>query len=511
MIFAVSMTFIDMTIVSIAVPEIQRDLGLSSTGIQWVVNGYLLSLAALFAFGGRLADIAGHRRMVLLGVVIFAVASTLNGLTPDTGIAEAWLITFRLVQGAGAAIMFPAALAIVVKSFPLRQRGQAMAIFFGVAGGLTSVGPLAGGYLSEWTWRAIFWVNIPVAIIAVILTLIAKPSDDRHPAPIDVPGLLLVVAGMGLSVLGLQQASSWGWTSPLTWGSIGLGLLFLLAFVLFELRATEPLIRVRIFLDRAFAVQNVVLFISMIVFVPVFFFASMYAQASLGQSASEAGLYLLVFFIGFAPAAQVGGRLLDKVGAKPAVVAGNALAAVGFALWAWKLTDLSLSAQVPYIIMAGAGIGLMLGPANTDAINRAPQTSYGEATGITQTVRNYGSSLGMAVLGTIMIAVNRTSIERVLTGDGMPASEASQIASSIAEGAGTAANGSQLPAAEAQEVAKAVEIGFADATQVVFYLMAGVMAVAFVVSLVGLRWGRQEQLPDAPDQAPGSAPQPATA
>ena len=165
MIFAVSMTFIDQTIVSIAVPNIQRELGLTSTGVQWMVNGYLLSLAALFALGGRLSDIFGHRRMCVLGVIIFTAASVLCGLTPKGGAAEAWIVAFRVVQGAGGArYMFPAALAIVVRTFPLRERGKALAVFFGIAGGLTAIGPILGGYLTLWTWRAIFWVNVPVAV-----------------------------------------------------------------------------------------------------------------------------------------------------------------------------------------------------------------------------------------------------------------------------------------------------------------------------------------------------------
>ncbi len=178
MIFAVSMTFIDQTIVSIAVPQIQRELGLSSTGVQWAVNAYLLSLAALFAFGGRLADTVGHRKMVTLGVIIFAAASALCGLTPSGSAAEAWIVTFRALQGAGGAIMFPAALAIVVQTFPLHERGKALALFFGIAGGLTALGPALGGVLTQWTWRAIFWVNIPVAVIALILITSHSPRPS---------------------------------------------------------------------------------------------------------------------------------------------------------------------------------------------------------------------------------------------------------------------------------------------------------------------------------------------
>src|SRR3954451_20531025 len=310
MIFAVSMTFIDMTIVAIAVPSLQDDLSLSSTGVQWIINGYLLSLSALFAFGGRLADIAGHRKMVVLGTIIFATSSALCGATPTGSAAEAWLIVFRIIQGAGAAIMFPAALAIVLEAFPVAERGRAMAIFFAITGGLTSIGPLAGGYLVEWTWRAIFWVNIPVAIIALILTAKSKPADEKHPAPLDYRGAVMITAGMGLAVLGLQQSSVWHWSSPATWGTIVAGIAILAAFVRYELRVENPLLRLSVFRDGAFTVDNVVLFFLMIAFVPLFFFASMYAQISLGESASETGLYLLIFFAGFATASQWGGKAL---------------------------------------------------------------------------------------------------------------------------------------------------------------------------------------------------------
>src|SRR5499425_3806442 len=150
LILAVAMTFIDQTIVSIAAPTIQHELGVSSSGMQWAINAYLLALAALFAFGGRLADIAGHRRMVVLGVIIFAGASALCGATPGTGGgAEAWLVASRAVQGAGGAIMFPAAIAIVVVTFDLHSRGRALALFFGIAGALTAIGPVAGGFLIQ--------------------------------------------------------------------------------------------------------------------------------------------------------------------------------------------------------------------------------------------------------------------------------------------------------------------------------------------------------------------------
>src|ERR1700753_887886 len=362
MIFAVAMTFIDQTIVSIAVPQIQKELGLSSTGVQWAVNAYLLSLAALFAFGGRLADTLGHRKMVTPGVIIFAVASALCGLTPKGSLAETWIVVFRVFQGAGGAIMFPAALAIVVQTFPLRDRGKALALFFGIAGGLTAIGPLLGGYLTQWTWRAIFWVNIPVALIALALIVISKPVTDYRPARMDYRGLVLIAAGVALSVFGFQQSSIWGWHNPGTWLCIVGGLALLVVFYFVELRTDSPLIQVNIFRIRPFLVENLVLGISMLTFVPIFFFASEYAQISLGKTASNAGVFLLYFFIGFVIAAQIGGRMLDRAGAKRPVVLGCALAAVGFFLWAGKVTGLRSGSQVIWIIVGGAGMGLILGP-----------------------------------------------------------------------------------------------------------------------------------------------------
>ena len=493
MIFAVAMTFIDQTIVSIAVPQIQRELGLSSTGVQWAVNAYILSLAAFFAFGGRLADTVGHRKVAVTGVVIFAAASTLCGLTPTGSLAEAWIITFRAVQGFGGALLFPAALAIVVQTYPLRERGKALATFFGIAGGLTAVGPILGGYLTQWTWRAIFWVNVPVAVIALVLIAVSKPVTTHQPARMDYRGLALIVAGVGLSVFGFQQASTWGWSNPAIGLSIAAGIVCLVVFALVELRTDEPLMQVRIFRVRAFLVENLVLGIAMLAFVPIFFFASEYAQISLGKTASEAGLFLLLFFAGFVVAAQIGGRMLDRIGAKRPVVIGCALAALGFYLWAGRVTTLSFSKQQWDVVIAGAGMGFLLGPASTDAVNRASRLSYGEATGITQTVRNYSASLGLAILGTLQVAQMRSHLTTSLVSMGVPHAEAVTKAAQLSE---ANSSSSALPASG---IPHFFELDFAYATRSVLYAMAIVMAAAAVVAVVGLQAGRQE-MPE-PDTA----------
>ncbi|SDJ05215.1 drug resistance transporter, EmrB/QacA subfamily [Frankineae bacterium MT45] len=476
MIFAVAMTFIDQTIVSVAAPKIQSELGLSSTGIQWAINAYLLTLAALFAYGGRLADTIGHRPMVIVGILVFAGASALCGLTPTGRWAEAWLVTFRAVQGAGGALMYPAALAIVLNSYEVRERGKALALFFGVAGGLTAVGPALGGYLTLWTWRAIFWVNIPVAVIALLLIVIAKPASSRHPAPMDYRGLVLIVLGVSLSVFGFQQAARWGWSNPLTIACIVVGAALLLVFFRVEQGTESPLINVKIFQDRVFLAQNVILTVAMMVFVPVFFFASEYSQISLGYAASKASLTLLYFFIGFVVAAQIGGRMLDRGGARRPIVIGCVVACVGLALWAGRVTTLVMGQQIWCIIMAGAGMGLMLGQANTDALNRAPSSAYGEATGITQTVRNYGASLGLAILGTILVTVMQTQIAASLIAQGVPSGRANDVAAKVSQ-LGGGGSGESIP--------PFIQLDFAEATRTVLYVMAGIMGFA---GLLALRW-----------------------
>jgi EmrB/QacA subfamily drug resistance transporter len=505
MIFAVSMTFIDQTIVSISVPEIQKELSLSSTGVQWIVSGYLLSMAALFAFGGKVADVLGRRRMLITGILIFTVASGLCGATPKGEYAEAWMIAFRVIQGAGAAIMFPAALAITISAFPIETRGKAMALFFGITGALTSVGPIAGGYLTEWTWRSIFWINIPIALISLFLIWKSRPEDKRNPQPLDFRGAVLAATGMGLAILGFQQSAEWGWSDPLTIGSIVIGLLVLVAFVRYESRQENPLIRVNIFKQRAFFADNLVLFLLSIAFVPLFFFGSMYAQIALGNDASSAGLYLVIFFGGFAVASQWGGRILDSKGAKPSVLIGCVVAAIGFFLWARQMTDIDAGTggQWMYMVMAGAGVGLILGPVSTDAINRAPNTSYGEATGITQTVRYFAAALGLAVLGTILTTRTRINVEDKLEAGPLNLSraESDEIAHSLTQSGGgdSGAMAGHAGGAIDAQIFSDIQHAFAQSTQTVFYVMAAVFAVAYVVAHLWMVSGKMVEVIDDPD------------
>ena len=244
---------------------------------------------------------------------------------------------------------------------------------------------------------------------------------------------------------------------------------------------------VRIFRNQTFLVENIILGIAMMAFIPVFFFASIYGQIALGEKATTSSLLILYFFLGFVVAAQVGGRMLDRIGAKRPVVLGCVLAAVGFFVWAGHVTTLRSGPQVIWIIVAGAGMGMMLGPANTDAVNRASRLSYGEATGITQTVRNYSASLGLAILGTILVSQTRSRITDSLIGRGLTSVHAHAIAAHL----------SQSRSGSTSAIPRYVRLDFAYATRSVLYVMAAIMVAAAVVALLGLSQGVQEEAPAA--------------
>jgi predicted MFS family arabinose efflux permease len=295
-------------------------------------------------------------------------------------------------------------------------------------------------------------------------------------------------------VFGFQQSSIWGWSNPAIGLCIAAGVVLLVVFFRVEARTSSPLIEVSIFRIRAFFVENMVLAITMLVFVPVFFFGSEYAQISLDKTPSEAGLLLLYFFIGFVIAAQIGGRMLDRGGAKRPVVIGCALGAVGFWLWAKKVTGLDFNAEKIDIILAGAGMGFMLGPASTDAVSRASRVTYGEATGITQTIRNYSASLGLAILGTILVSQTRSRVTTSLISQGLGSRQAHAEASKLSQSQGGGGDIASIP--------HFVRLDFAYATRSVLYVMAGIMAVAAIVALLGLRRGVQEETEPAGADAP---------
>ena len=503
MIAAVAMIFIDQTIVAIAIPEMQEDLSLSSTGIQWVITGYLVSTAAFIAFAGRLGDMFGHRRMVIIGIVVFAVSSLLCGLTPETGIAEAWIIFFRVIQGIGGALLFPAALTLIANAYSAEERGKAVATFFIVTGLATAVGPIAGGFLAEWTWRSIFWINVPVSILAVFLTLSIHPREELEPHRIDYRGLAMLLAGMALLVIGIQQSSEWGWDSPATWAGVVGGAALLILFYRYERRAEEPLIRVHLFNNRPFAADSLAVLLTFGLLTPVFFFSSLYSQIALEFPVSEAGLFLAVFFGGWALGSRTGGGMLDSIGVKRPAVIGGLVGAVGFVIWGMQIPDDSLNSQWYGMVIAGAGMGLVISSTNTDALNRIPAAARGEASGILTTFRNLGAAVGLAVLGSLMVTTMHDKIDDFLAGQGASQAEIEEVNDSLTASGGGDSRVPDTSGKRGEEIYAQIKTDFSDAVQLVIYVMAGVMAVVFVIALTLMRPGRAEA-PEPAQPAPAA-------
>jgi EmrB/QacA subfamily drug resistance transporter len=404
---ALSMILLDQTVVTVALPSMSRELPLSPSGAQWVVNAYVLAMAALVALGGKLGDRFGGVTTFRIGVAVFFLASMACGVAPKGAIGESWIIAARLVQGAGAALMVPVSATIVMSAFDVAERGRAMAIYAGISQVFLAIGPLLGGALTESvSWRTVFWLNVPVGLAALVLVHVARPPDERRPDVTIRPGsVIALVAGIGLTVLAVQQASTWSWTSPATLLTLVAGVLITAGFVVGQLRARDPLVQVRLFAQRAFLGNVVVLGLVQFALLAAILFSSLYLQDLLHLSPMRAGLAALPLIFAIAAAAQLGGRWYDRAGVRPPVIAGVAIATVGLGAWAAALPQLAYAVQVPGMILTGFGIGLLMSPANTDALGRVSAAERSQASGLVQTIRQLGGTLGVAVIGAVVLGI----------------------------------------------------------------------------------------------------------
>ncbi|MDQ3874435.1 MAG: MFS transporter [Actinomycetota bacterium] len=488
---SLSMILLDQTVVSVALPSIQQDLDLSQTELQWVVNAYLLAIAALVAVGGRLSDIVDRVRVFLVGVVVFALASALSGVAVD----EVSILAARGVQGVGAALMIPASAALVVNAFPIERRGRAMGIYAGVSMIFLSLGPLVGGVLTEWTWRAVFWVNVPVAIATVVMTLTARP-EGRVPGGqrLDVAGLVALVLGLVAVVLALMQSPVWGWDDPLTWGLLLAGGVLLALFLLLEPHVRQPLVELRLFRDRNFAADNATLFCIQFGLIGLTVFGAIYVQDILGFSAIEAGLSLLAVTLPLLVVAPRAGRVYDRVGPRLLVGTGATLVAGSF-IWCGAVLDrLSYPWLMPGYVVMGIGIGLVMGPTNTDAMNAAPRALRGQASGVVQTVRQVGGTVGLAIMGTVVVNVQHSKLDDFLVGLGASPTLVSRIENVLAQDEGDQQAVAQaVPAAERAQVLDGVRDAVVSGITWAYYAGGIVVAIAALLAFAVLRHERFEE------------------
>jgi EmrB/QacA subfamily drug resistance transporter len=412
MCFALFMLMLDNTVVNVALPSIQRGLHASLSGLEWTVNAYTLTFAVFLVTGGRLGDIFGRRRLFLIGVAVFSLSSAAIGAAPD----DALLVAGRAVQGVGAALMMPATLSIVTNAFPPEERGRAIGTWAGVSALALAVGPVVGGALTEYvSWRAIFYLNLPVAAGAVAMTLYST-HESRDPTAerrVDLPGIAVLTVGLTALVLALVEGNRWGWGSAAILGLLGAAVVALAAFVVIERRVAAPVVDFAVFRSRSSFGANLVGFIVTFAMFGMFFFMALYMQNVLGFSPLQTGVRFLPSTLTIMVMAPLAGRLADRVGPRVPVTCGMTIVALALALTTRIEVGSGYGRVLPAVVILGLGIGLTMAPMSTAAMNAVSASKAGVASGMLSMSRMVGGTFGVAALGALL---QHLSAERLASG-----------------------------------------------------------------------------------------------
>ncbi len=401
MCFALFMIMLDNTVVNVALPSIQRDLKSSVSGLEWTVNAYTLSFAVLLVTGGRLGDIFGRRRMFLFGVVVFAASSAMIGFAQS----DTWLIAWRAVQGIGAAFMMPGTLSIIANEFPPEERGKAIGTWAGVSAMALAIGPVVGGFMVEHiSWQSIFFLNLPVAAAAVVVTLFAahESRDETADRRVDIAGVVALTVGLLALVLAFVESNAWGWSSGRIIALFAVAVVALVAFVLVERRVPAPMVDFTFFRDRSFLGANLVAFIVSFAMLAMFFFLALYMQNIRGYSPLEAGVRFLPTTLVIIVAGPIAGRLSDRIGPRPLMTSGLLIVA-GSLFWQGHLAvDTPFSFLFGAFMLMGLGMGLVMSPMSTAAMNSVAPSKAGVASGTLSMSRMVGGTFGVAVMGAVI-------------------------------------------------------------------------------------------------------------
>jgi EmrB/QacA subfamily drug resistance transporter len=392
---AAFMTALDTLVVSTALSTIRHDLGASVEQLEWTVNAYNLSFAAFLMTAAALGDRFGRRRLFVFGIGLFVAASAACAVAPSVGA----LIAARAVQGVGAATVTTLALALVGAAFPPERRGAALGIFFAVNGLAVAGGPLVGGAVTEGiAWQWIFWLNVPIGLVLMPLALARIPESRGPDSAVDLRGLALVSGGVLGVVWGLVRGNPAGWGSAEVVASIAAGVGLLVAFVAWELRARAPMLPMRFFRSRAFSAGNAAIFCAFGSLFGAVFFMSQFLQAGLGYGPLDAGLRLLPWTATLFFVAPVAGKLVDRFGERPFLVAGPLLQAAGM-LWIALIAHagMAYAPMIAPLIVAGVGISMSLPAAQNSVVGSVPPEAIGKAAGTNSTMRELGGVLGIAV------------------------------------------------------------------------------------------------------------------
>jgi EmrB/QacA subfamily drug resistance transporter len=396
------MVILDATIVNVALPSIQKDLGLSEANLQWIVNAYTLVFGGFLLLGGRAGDLLGRKRLFLIGLVIFTLASLANGLAASSGM----LIAFRAVQGLGAALISPAALSIISTTFEEgKERARALAVWAAIAIGGSAVGLVLGGWLTQsFSWRWIFFVNVPVGVAAFVLSLrfVPESRDEELHRSFDIAGAVTATGGLMALVYAMVSAATDGWGSTKVISFFLIAAALLTSFVFIERRSTGPLVRLSIFRVRSLTTANISMFFAASGIFAMFFFNTLYIQRVLGYDPLKAGLAFLPFTGGIMISAGLASSLAPRVGVRLVAAIGLIVSIAGMLLLVRLPVDGSYVQDVlPSILLTSLGMGAVFMPLTLIATTGLDDDDQGLASGLFNTSQQVGGSLGLAVLSTL--------------------------------------------------------------------------------------------------------------
>jgi EmrB/QacA subfamily drug resistance transporter len=497
------MLLLDITVVNVALPDIQRALHASFADLQWVVNAYALTLAALLLTAGAIADLVGRRRVFATGLVVFTLSSLVCGLSTSA----LMLNLARAVQGVGGAIMFATSLALIAQAFQGRDRGVAFGVFGAVTGGAVAVGPLVGGALTSgigWEW--IFFVNVPIGIVAVLITLTQlEESRDPEARGVDWLGLITFSAGLFLLILGLVQGNDKGWGSARILACLVGAAVLLVAFLLVERAQERPMLDLELFRRPAFAGASIVAFALSASMFAMFLYLTLFIQNVLGYGPLDAGLRflpitLLAFFV-----APIAGRLTVHVPVRAMLGTGLLLVAAGLALMSGLDADSGWTHLLAGSIVAGAGIGLINPPLASTAISVVAPARAGMASGINSTFRQVGIATGIAGLGAIfqheITARTLAALARSGQEPGILAATHGALRATLASGT-TPALARALPPGPREALLHAFRTGFTGALDEILIIAA---AIAFAGAVAGFALVRSRDFAANRADAPAAA------
>lgn len=476
-----SMAFIDGSVVNVALPSIQRELGASIAAMQWVVDAYLLFLGALVLVGGSMGDKLGRRKVFIAGIAIFTAASAACGAAPGMG----WLIAARALQGVGAALLVPGSLAIIGAVFEGEARGRAIGTWAGVGAITSSVGPAAGGWLVDvYSWRAIFFLNLPLAAATIALALAAVPDSHDADAPqtLDWPGAAATAAGLAALTFGLTEAPSRGFADPLVLGMIGAGVVLLAAFVAIEARSRDPMVPLDIFRSRDFSGANLVTLLLYFGLGGALFFLPFTLIRAYGYSATEAGAAVLPMPLIIGLLSRFTGGLTGRFGARALLIAGPCVAGLGFAMLGLPFVAGSYWAGfLPALVVLGVGLTITVAPLTTTVMASVPGERAGVASGINNAVARVAGLLAIAVLGIVFVRAHDAALSARLDRLHVPRQSMSVLDADVLPAA---------PAEPATPLARAQAEAIAEALRAVALLSA---ACAFGAAGVAAATIRRKQ------------------